>query len=230
VVRLEQRLGYVHKGVESLLAGATVERGARLVGRISGDSTVAYAWAFARAVEAALGWRCRRGRSCCAASWPSSKARPPYQRRRRHLQRRQRDRHSRTMRPAAGGRSGDLEGVLRSSADDGPDRARRRGCRPVGEGVGRDPWTAGATGATRAEIQRVYDPCRRSRIAPSRPASSSAALVRQYAAGGFVGRAAGRAFDARKTFAYSPYDELDFDLRCAPPATSMRACWSGSTR
>src|SRR5882724_8798719 len=56
VVRLEQRLGYVHKGVESLFVGADIERGARLVGRLSGDSTVAYAWAFARAVEAALGW------------------------------------------------------------------------------------------------------------------------------------------------------------------------------
>src|SRR6266851_2995085 len=56
VVRLEQRLGYVHKGVEGLFVGADIERGARLVGRLSGDSTVAYAWAYARAIEAALGW------------------------------------------------------------------------------------------------------------------------------------------------------------------------------
>ncbi len=53
VVRLEERLGYVHKGIESLLTGATLEQAARLVGRVSGDSTVAYALAFARAVEAA---------------------------------------------------------------------------------------------------------------------------------------------------------------------------------
>jgi Ni,Fe-hydrogenase III large subunit len=38
-------------------------------------------------------------------------------------------------------------------------------------------------------------------------------LVRQYAAGGFVGRAAGRAFDARKTFAYAPYNTLDVALK-----------------
>ena len=56
VVRLEERLGYAHKGVEGLMAGAEIEQAARIVGRISGDSTVAYAWAFARAVEAALGW------------------------------------------------------------------------------------------------------------------------------------------------------------------------------
>lgn len=53
VVRLEERLGYVHKGIESLMAGAPLARAAQLAGRISGDSTVAYAIAFARAVEAA---------------------------------------------------------------------------------------------------------------------------------------------------------------------------------
>src|SRR5207244_6896735 len=55
VVRLEERLGYVHKGTEQLMAGAPLERAARLAGRVSGDSTVAYALAFASAVEAASG-------------------------------------------------------------------------------------------------------------------------------------------------------------------------------
>ena len=54
VVRLEQRLGYVHKGIEWLMAGAKLEQAAHLAGHTSGDSTVAYAIAFARAVEAAL--------------------------------------------------------------------------------------------------------------------------------------------------------------------------------
>ena len=43
VVRLEQRLGYVHKGIDALMHGATLEQAARLAGRTSGDSTVAYA-------------------------------------------------------------------------------------------------------------------------------------------------------------------------------------------
>jgi Ni,Fe-hydrogenase III large subunit len=47
VVRLEQRLGYVHKGIDALMAGASLERAASLAGRVSGDSTVAYAMAFA---------------------------------------------------------------------------------------------------------------------------------------------------------------------------------------
>ena len=55
VLRLEQRLGYQHKGVEKLFIGADVPHGARLVGRVSGDSTCAYAWAYAEAVEAACG-------------------------------------------------------------------------------------------------------------------------------------------------------------------------------
>ena len=68
VVRLEERLGYVHKGIESLMAGASIEQGAQLAGRTSGDSTVAYALAFARAVEAAL-------RVEVAAARPSGSAR-----------------------------------------------------------------------------------------------------------------------------------------------------------
>ncbi len=54
VARLEQRLGYVHKGIESLMTGATIEQATRLAARTSGDSTVAYGIAFAQAVEAAL--------------------------------------------------------------------------------------------------------------------------------------------------------------------------------
>ncbi len=55
IVRLEARLGYTHKGTLGLMRGATPDAASRLAGRVSGDSTVAYAWAFARAVEAALG-------------------------------------------------------------------------------------------------------------------------------------------------------------------------------
>ena len=54
VVRLEQRLGWVHKGIESLMNGATLVEAARLASRASGDSTVAYAYAFAQAAEAAM--------------------------------------------------------------------------------------------------------------------------------------------------------------------------------
>jgi Ni,Fe-hydrogenase III large subunit/Ni,Fe-hydrogenase III component G len=52
VLRLEERLGYVHKGIEKRFESMSMLDGARLAGRVSGDSTVAYAWAFAQAVEA----------------------------------------------------------------------------------------------------------------------------------------------------------------------------------
>lgn len=53
VLRLEERLGYKHKGIEKRFQSMSLEEGARLAGRISGDSTVAYAWAYAMAVESA---------------------------------------------------------------------------------------------------------------------------------------------------------------------------------
>src|SRR5262249_33468103 len=55
VARLEQRLGYVHKGIDGLLTGCDLDKAARVAARVSGDSTVAAGFAFARAVEAALG-------------------------------------------------------------------------------------------------------------------------------------------------------------------------------
>src|SRR5262249_62013078 len=53
VLRLEQRLGYVHKGIERRFESMSLAEGARLAGRVSGDSTVAYAWAYAMALERA---------------------------------------------------------------------------------------------------------------------------------------------------------------------------------
>ena len=50
-LRLEERLGYVHKGIEKRFENLDVQRAARLAGRVSGDSTVAYAWAYAMAAE-----------------------------------------------------------------------------------------------------------------------------------------------------------------------------------
>jgi Ni,Fe-hydrogenase III large subunit len=55
VLRLEERLGYVHKGIEKLAVGRDAEGLARLAGRISGDATVAHTWAACMAMERALG-------------------------------------------------------------------------------------------------------------------------------------------------------------------------------
>ncbi|MDR1708705.1 MAG: NADH-quinone oxidoreductase subunit C [Candidatus Accumulibacter sp.] len=52
VLRLEERLGWKHKGIERRFRGLALADGARLAGRVSGDSTVAYAWAYCQAAEA----------------------------------------------------------------------------------------------------------------------------------------------------------------------------------
>jgi Ni,Fe-hydrogenase III large subunit/Ni,Fe-hydrogenase III component G len=54
VLRLEERLGYTHKGIDRRFGDFTVAEGYRLAGRCSGDSTVAYAWAYAQAAESVL--------------------------------------------------------------------------------------------------------------------------------------------------------------------------------
>ncbi len=56
VLRLEQHLGYVHKGIERRFTELAPLDAHRLAGRVSGDSTVAYAWAYCMALESA--WHC----------------------------------------------------------------------------------------------------------------------------------------------------------------------------
>ena len=55
VLNLEERLGYVHKGIEKIAEGRDAVGLARLAGRVSGDSTVAHTWAACMAMEHAAG-------------------------------------------------------------------------------------------------------------------------------------------------------------------------------
>src|SRR5882757_2924092 len=196
------------------VAGAEIEQAARIVRRISGDSTVAYAWAFARAVEAALGWmpppravllrgimgELERlshhindvGGICNDASVLTIHARCTLQREDVLAVADACFGHRLMMdRVVPGGVAADLSG----------------------EGVGKIRGLLARFEATRAEILRVYDSMPSLQDRTVTTGIVSAELARQYATGGFVGRASGRVFDARKTFAYAPYDQLDFDLK-----------------
>jgi Ni,Fe-hydrogenase III component G len=51
IVNLEERLGYVHKGTEKRFETLSWKDGAKLSGRVSGDSTVAHSIAYSMAVE-----------------------------------------------------------------------------------------------------------------------------------------------------------------------------------
>jgi Ni,Fe-hydrogenase III large subunit len=213
VVRLEQRLGYVHKGIDHLMHGATIAQAAQLASRTSGDSTVAYALAYARAVEAALGiepperaiWlrgvmaELERianhlgdfGAICNDASFSIMLA------------------HCGMLR----------ERVLRCAAACFGHRLMMDCIVPGGVAV--DLPTEGASGirmlideirARFPELVELYD---RTASLQDRTVGTgilSAELARQFGAGGYVGRASGRDFDARKSIGYAPYDRLQFDV------------------
>ena len=213
VVRLEERLGYVHKGIEGLLAGADLGRAARLACRTSGDSAVAYAVAFARAAEAALGvavperalWlralmaELERiahhvgdiGAICNDASFSLMHA------------------HCAVLR----------ERVLRGSAGAFGHRLMMDAVLPGGVATDLTDDAAGELRALAVELAepfenlvRLYDntPTLMERTVTT--GRLDADLARRFGAGGFVGRASGRAFDARRALPAIPYDRLSFDV------------------
>lgn len=51
VLRLEQHLGYAHKGIERRFTELPLLEGHRLAARVSGDSAVAFSWAYCQALE-----------------------------------------------------------------------------------------------------------------------------------------------------------------------------------
>ncbi len=212
VVRLEQRLGYVHKGIEALMAGADLERAAKLAGRTSGDSTVAYALAFARAVEAALGIE-----PPPRAVWLRALM-AELERVANHL-----GDIGAICNDAAFALMHAHCGVLRERvlrAADAGFGHRLMMDRILPGGVAVDLAVDGVAGlrALVAEIRRrfpelveLYDntaSLQDRTVATGRVAPE---LIRRFAAGGYVGRAAGRAFDARRTPGYPPYDRLAFE-------------------
>jgi Ni,Fe-hydrogenase III large subunit len=55
VLKLEERLGYVHKGIERRFMEMPILEGHRLAARVSGDSAVAFSWAYCQALEGIAG-------------------------------------------------------------------------------------------------------------------------------------------------------------------------------
>jgi len=213
VVRLEERLGYVHKGIDTLMQGASLETAARLAGRVSGDSTVAYAFAFARAAEAALGIDAPPraqylralmaelerlanhfgdiGAICNDASFALMHAQTGILR----------ERVLRAADAAFGHRlMMDLivpGGIAREIAPEG-EREMRTLLTEIRKVFPR--------------LVELYD-----NTASLQDRTVTAGIVRadharQFGAGGYVGRASARGFDARKNLGYAPYDQLAFEV------------------
>jgi Ni,Fe-hydrogenase III large subunit len=51
VLKLEERLGYTHKGIEQRFTQLPILQGHHLAARIAGDSTIAWSWAYCQALE-----------------------------------------------------------------------------------------------------------------------------------------------------------------------------------
>ena len=213
VVRLEQRLGYTHKGLESLMTGATLARGLELAGRACGDSTVAYTYAFARGAEEALELNVPPravylralmaelervanhfgdfGAICNDAAFALMLAQCSVVR----------------------------ERVLRA-ANTAFGHRMMRDCIGVG-GVARDISADGLVairallddvGRTLPRLKELYENTASLQDRTVSTGIVKPELARQYAAGGYVGRASARRFDARKALAYAPYDRLRFEV------------------
>ena len=213
VVRLEERLGYTHKGVEGLMAGADLDRAIKLAGRVSGDSTVAYSLALARAAEAAVGVE-----APARAVWLRALM-AELERLANHLG----DigaicnDASFTMMLAQCGVL--RERVLRAADAAFGHRLMRDCIVPGGTAIdlvdGGEDRVRGLIGELRTAFPRLVELYDETASLQDRTVGAgivSAALVRQYAAGGYVGRASGRAFDARRAPSYPPYDRLAFEV------------------
>ncbi len=209
VVRLEARLGYKHKGLLSLMLAKTPRAAAAFAARLSGDSTVAHSWAFAAAVEAALG----------VAVPPRAVALRAVMAELERIHNHLNDwgfvcNDAAFAFPHA--RCGLLrEGVLR--ACDAAFGHRLMMDRVLPGGVAPDIAPGGAAailamlGTIEAEMPsllRVYDSHASLQDRVVGTGFLNPAHVQAFAAGGFVGRGSGRAFDARLRPGYAPYDLL----------------------
>jgi len=213
VVRLEQRLGYAHKGIDALMAGAPLERAAKLAGRVSGDSTVAYALAFAQAVESALG-----AAVAPRAVWLRALA-AELERLANHfgdIGAVCNDAAFSVMHASCGFLR---EQVLRASEACFGHRLMMDCVVPGGmrgdlAAHGEQRLTA-LVALAREQFPDLVDLYENTASLKDRTVGTgilSQDLARQFAAGGYVGRASGRIFDARRMTAYAPYDELPFDI------------------
>ena len=74
VLRLEERLGYVHKGIERRFTELPILEGHRLAARVSGDSAVAFSWAYCQALEGMTRARDPGARNLVARALPGARA------------------------------------------------------------------------------------------------------------------------------------------------------------
>jgi len=199
VVRLEQRLGYVHKGIESFMTGKTLDKAAKLAFALAAESAfetkVPPRAVYLRALMAELERLANHfgdiGAICNDASFAILHAHFGILR----------ERTLRTAEACFGHRL--MMDVI------------------VPGGVARDIAADGAVQVEvlLAEIRKalphlieLYDNTASLQDRTVTSGIVKPAYARQFGAGGFVGRASGRSFDARRTPGYAPYTDLKFEV------------------
>ena len=213
VVRLEERLGYTHKGIEKLLCGKSIDAAARLAARVSGDSTVAYSSVFARAVEAALEFN-----PPPRALWLRA-VMAELERIANHL-------------GDVGAICNDAafsimhaecgilrEETLRACATAFGHRLMMDCVVPGGVAADLEPPGVEAilslTSRLRRQFPELVELYENTASLQDRTVGTgvvSSALAAQFAAPGYVGRASGRSFDARTCAPYPPYDAMPVEI------------------
>jgi Ni,Fe-hydrogenase III large subunit len=199
--------------VEALCTGAGIATAARVAARISGDSTVAYSYAFALAVEAALNWR------------------PPPRAIKLRAIMAEIERLSHHLGDVGAICNDASVVVLHAHCMLLREEILQMAARCFGHRMMMDVVTPGGTardlsadGARDIDVLltrvlerfeavvRVYDeaPSLQDRTVTTGRVSTQ--LAAQYGAGGYIGRASGRAVDTRKTYPYSPYGELSLAI------------------
>ncbi len=213
VVRLEQRLGYVHKGIDELFLDRPIDQAARLACRVSGDSAVALGFGFARAVEEALGidpppraiWlralmaEMERianhvgdfGAICNDASFTIILS------------------HCAILR----------ERLLRAADAAFGHRLMMDRIVPGGVATDLDAGNLAAIMGLASDVRekfaavtKLYDGAASLQDRTVTTGFLRPELARRFGAGGYVGRASGRSFDSRKYPGYSPYEALTFEV------------------
>lgn len=213
LVRLEIRLGYLHKGTLGLMRGKSPRIAARFAARLSGDSTVGHGIAFAHAAEAASHTEAPPLAVALRAVMAE------LERIANHL-------------GDCGALANDAafavlparfgwhrEAMLQAAAMAFGHRLMMDAVIPGG--IAADIAPGGADGIVRAlaaleaelpALLRVYEDYSSLVDRMVTTGIVAPALAAQFAAGGYVGRASGREFDTRKTPGYAPYDTLDFSV------------------
>jgi Ni,Fe-hydrogenase III large subunit len=209
VLRLEERLGYTHKGIERRFCELPLLEGHRLAARIAGDSAVAHSWAYCQALEGMAG---------CTVPARATALRALF------LELERIANHLGDL-GALGNDAGFAFGLAQFS------RLKEELLRATAQAVGQryllDAIAPGGTqvdisaegsrnlaariAATRketAELRGIYDDHAGVRDRFSATGILTPQLASRLCVLGLAGRASGQALDARLDFPISPYDEL----------------------